>query len=129
MKSIPSLPSLHLRYRLWIAEMNFDLSILRIFDDALNEFQPLVNDETVLSKLQQFQQQFVEERKIIDELKHEMHLMKMKLAALSRDPLQENNQDYKSDNHEALEVKFLSFKEEFDQLFAKFRQFELQLSA
>jgi hypothetical protein len=128
MKSIPSLPSLHLRYRLWIAEMNFDLSILRIFDDALNEFQPLIKDETVLSKLQQFQQQFVEERKTIDELKHEMHLMKMKLAALTRGPLQEHDQDYKSDNHEALEVKFLTFKEGFDQLFAKFRQFELQLS-
>ncbi len=129
MKNIPSLPSLHLRYRLWIAEMNFDLSILRIFDDALNEFQPLIKDKTVLSKLQEFQQQFIEERKIIDELKHEMHLMKMKLAAITRVSQPEIERESRMDIHEALEARFLSFKAAFDMLFAKFRQFELQLPA
>ena len=32
-----SIMTLHLEYRLWIAEMNADINVLRIFDDYLKE--------------------------------------------------------------------------------------------
>ena len=35
MPATPSVMSLHLQYRLWIAELNFDINVLRIFGDYL----------------------------------------------------------------------------------------------
>ena len=35
MNAAPTIMTLHLRYRLWIAEMNFDINVLRIFEDYI----------------------------------------------------------------------------------------------
>ncbi len=45
MSDAPSIMSLHLGYRLWIAEMNFDINVLRIFNDYLEELSSK-KDET-----------------------------------------------------------------------------------
>ena len=60
---IPSIMSLHLRYRLWIAEMNSDITILRIFDDYLNEIAVKNNEPEAKTKMEYFQEQFISLRK------------------------------------------------------------------
>jgi hypothetical protein len=125
---IPSIVSLHLRYRLWIAEMNFDITILRIFDDAMKELLIVTKEPSVVANIVHFEDQFVLIRKEIDELKHEMHLMKMKLAAYSRETTQDNEKAYQADNHEGLETVYLAFRRKFDKVKNEFGQFESQLS-
>ena len=71
MPTTSSIMSLHLRYRLWIAEMNSDITILRIFDDYLTELSSKKEKPQVQKGIKNFQQQFINLRKEIDDLKHE----------------------------------------------------------
>ena len=75
---------LHLKYRLWIAEMNADTSVLRIFNDYLGWLEQKDNTREIDNCINTYKQQFAELRKELDELRHEMHIVKMKLAALSK---------------------------------------------
>lgn len=127
MTIIPSIMSLHLRYRLWIAEMNFDITVLRIFDDSLKELLIVAEDPAVIKGIENFEEQFISLRKEIDVLKHEMHLMKMKLAAYSRETNRDNEKAYQTDNHEGLEIDYLAFRDKFDKIKTAYRQFESQL--
>ena len=68
--------SLHLRYRLWIAEMNSDIDVLRIFGDYLKELVSKGDNPEVKNRIDYFQQQFINLRKDIDELRDEMHILK-----------------------------------------------------
>jgi len=75
----------HFRYRLWIAEMNLHINIMRIFDDYIAELNSKKNEPAVKKGIEKFQRQFLKLRKEIDELRHEMHLSKMTLAAYSKE--------------------------------------------
>lgn len=84
MPAAPSIMSLHLKYRLLIAELNFDINVLRIFGDYLNELRSKRKESEVKSKSDYFEKQFGALRTVIDEIRHEMQLGKMKLGAFSR---------------------------------------------
>ncbi len=58
MPATPSVMSLHLKYRLWIAELNFDINVLRIFGDYLNELRAKRKEAEVKSKSDYFEKEF-----------------------------------------------------------------------
>ncbi|HEY2728133.1 MAG TPA: hypothetical protein VGI61_13230, partial [Parafilimonas sp.] len=74
----------HLQYRLWIAELNNDINILRIFDDYLADITTKNNSDDVLKYIKNYKEQFSALRKNIDELRHDMHINKMELAAIAK---------------------------------------------
>lgn len=84
MPDIPSRMGLHLMYRLWIAELNHDINLLRIFDDYLLEAKTKSVEAGISEKIDAFKKSFAELRTEIDELRHSMHLVKMKLASEAR---------------------------------------------
>lgn len=116
--------SLHLHYRLWIAELNSDINILRIFDDYLFELKKRREEPQVTMDINNFQKQFIEVRGEIDELKHEMHLVKMKMAEFARERKILDNKTYREDDHEGLEQRYVNFKKEFEKLKNEFSEFE-----
>lgn len=124
MANMPSVMSLHMRYRLWIAEMNFYINIIRILEDYLSELSSKSNVAEIEAGITDFKQQFVELRKEIDELRHEMHIIKMTLAAYSREGKIITPETYQSDNHEALEKRFLSLQVSFENMKKNFANFE-----
>ena len=124
MPRTPSIMSLHLRYRLWIAEMNSDINILRIFDDYLQELESKKNEPEVKTAIDQFQKQFLSLRKEIDELRHEMHILKMKLAAYAREMKPVNYITYQADNHTALKKRYVAFRKTFEKFKNDFSGFE-----
>jgi uncharacterized coiled-coil DUF342 family protein len=65
--------------------MNCDINVLRIFDDYLNELRAKRNEPHVTAKIEEFSKRFISVRKEIDELRDAMHIVKMELAALSRE--------------------------------------------
>ncbi len=79
-----SIMALHFRYRLWIAEMNSDINVLRIFDDYVAELASKNSDPAVKGGVAGFKKEFILLRTEIDELRHEMHLCKMSLSADAR---------------------------------------------
>ena len=73
MQPTTSVMGLHLRCRLWIAEMNADTTVLRIFDDYIDE----MSEKRAGRKwagIKHFQGMFAQFRKDSDELRHELHL-------------------------------------------------------
>ncbi|HLK30443.1 MAG TPA: hypothetical protein VKT28_17805 [Puia sp.] len=124
MLTTPSVMGLHLRYRLWIAELNHDITMLRIFDDYLQEIKNKKVEPEVKKEVENFKNRFIELRKEIDELRHEMHLHKMNLAAESRENNQANKDELKSADHSETEKRYQTFRKLFEQAKNEFISFE-----
>jgi len=124
MTQVPSIMSLHLRYRLWIAEMNLDINLLRIFDDYLKELEARVDQPELKSRMDYFEQEFILLRKVIDDLRHEMHLLKMKLAAYARAHNPVDYKKYRADNHAGIKRGYAAFKKTFNKIKNEFSDFE-----
>jgi hypothetical protein len=121
-----SIMHLHLRYRLWIAEMNADITILRIFNDYLVELEAKKKglEAEVIKGIDHFKKLFIHLRKEIDQLSHEMHLIKMKLAAAARENKPPDNKNFPRDNHSALLKSFTTFRKAFTKAKKEFGLFE-----
>lgn len=113
---------LHLRYRLWIAEMNSDITILRILEDFLNEIK--FQSEEVKDSATKFNNLFINLRKNIDDLRHEMHLLKMKLASYLREGKPTSYKTYLADKHIAVKKHYYTFRKMFDRTKSDFKIFE-----
>jgi hypothetical protein len=120
MPAAPSAMNLHLRYRLWIAEMNFDIVVIRIFDEYLTELRQKRKDPEVKSKIDYFEHQFKKLRTEIDDLRHEMHIGKMKLGAIIRDGKTFDYNTYKKENHIPLKKKHAGYKVFFKKINSEF---------
>lgn len=115
---------LHMRYRLWIAEMNFYINILRILEDYLIELAAKSNDTAMQDGIAAFKSSFVTMRKEIDDLRHEMHILKMKLAAYSREGKTVTEESYQADNHDTIAARFTKFQDSFEAMKKDFAAFE-----
>lgn len=120
----PSAMKLHLRYRLYIAEMNFDINVLRIFEDYIQELQSKSIEPDVKKGVAYFKQNFESLRKTIDAMRHEMHILKMKLAALAREKKTLDTKSYKEDNHKGIKTRYKAYRENFEKIKDEFRHFE-----
>jgi len=122
MQTTYSTMGLHLCYRLWIADLNADVNILRIFDDYLADLR-VKNESGVKAGVEDFQKQFTAFRNEIDQLTHDMHLIKMDLAAQAKEGghRQENPAD---GIHGSLRKRYDDFRVKFDKAKNDFIQFE-----
>lgn len=100
----------HLRYRLWIADLNADIAVLRIAEDHIAELLQSKADPAAQQTIGNFKKQFASFREEIDQLKHEMHLNKMNLAAQAKTA----DQKVSSEDHAELEERYHLFKGKFD---------------
>ena len=124
MPQVPSVMSLHLRYRLLIAELNYDINVLRIFDDYAQEIKTKRNEPEVKKDIALFEKEFTALRNEIDELRHEMHLQKMKLASLARAGKNMDSKTYKSDNHSSVWKRYTAYRKNFNSVRNEFGRFE-----
>ena len=114
------LKSLHLEYRVWIAELNFDINLIRIFNDRLVELQ-----QTRKTGVETFETKFNTSRVTIDELRHRMHIEKMNLAAMARDSNAAPHYEIKVPvNYKAIRDDFFNFRVSFNDLKGEFLRFE-----
>jgi ABC-type transporter MlaC component len=120
----PSAMSLHLCYRLWIAELNFDINVLRIFGDYLAELRTKRKEQEVKAKSDYFEKQFLALRTEIDELRHEMHIGKMKLGAYARDAKPFDYKLFNTENQAPLKKRLTVYKSAFKKIEKEFEEFE-----
>lgn len=116
MPKTPSTLGLHLRYRIWIAEMNADVTMLRIFDDYPEGLIDGKKDIQLKEVTEEFKKQFGALRQEMDNLKHEMHLQKMKLAANAREGKLIDKNLYKADNHAELKKRYYTYRKDFSKM-------------
>jgi hypothetical protein len=119
-----SIMTLHLEYRLWIADLNSDINVLRILDDYLNELTAKNNNDNTIKSIENYKQQFATLRKEIDELRHEMHLNKMKLAATAKTQNVPIKDIEKNVGHKEITERYNAFRKNFDKTKKEFQQFE-----
>lgn len=124
MPGTPTVMALHLRYRLWIAEMNADITFLRIFEDYLHELAQKRNEPEVKRGIEEFDKEFVSLRAEIDELRHEMHIHKMNLAAFARENKPFNQSAYQAGSHAPLKIRYLTYNKNFKRIQKEFGQFQ-----
>jgi len=120
----PSAMNLHLRYRLWIAGLNFDINVLRIFGDYLTELRVKRKEVEVRVKSDYFEQQFKGLRIEIDELRHELQLGKMKLGAFSRDTKPFDFTIFNKENQAPIKKRLSVYKATFKKINEEFSGFE-----
>ena len=118
-----SVMKLHLNYRLLIAEMNADISILRIFEDYTKEVPAKTSEADVKQKLAYFTKQFILLRKEIDDQRNEMHVNKMKLFALAKQKKEVDKKALRADNHSAIFKRFDVYKKVFNKTQKEFIRF------
>jgi hypothetical protein len=121
-----SVMSLHLKYRLLIAELNFDINVLRIFGDYLTELKAKRKEAEVKAKSDYFEKQFLGLRSEIDEIRHEMQLGKMKLGAFSRESKPFDYKLYNKENHLPLSKRLSAYKAGFKKVKLEFKELEEQ---
>jgi len=126
MPATHSAMSLHLCYRLWIAELNFDINVLRIFGDYLAELRTKRKEPEVKSKTDYFEKQFLSLRTEIDELRHEMQLGKMKLGAYGRDEKPFDFKSFNKENQAPIKKRLSVYKTSFKKTNKEFEEFESQ---
>lgn len=114
----------HLRYRLWIAELNFYINVLRIFDESLESRSGDKNKNQLRKKVDFFRKGFIEIRTDIDDLRHEMHLVKMKLAAFSRQAEPEIDEQEQAATDQLIRKRFTALQKKFHSLKEAFILFE-----
>ena len=122
-KEIP-IKSLHLEYRLWIAELNFDINLIRIFNDRLVEIAEENKSTDTKTTIQHFENKFTGNRDIIDSLRHRMHLEKMGLAAMSRENAKPGLKISIPENYSSIRNDFFEFRVSFNDLKSEFLRFE-----
>jgi len=122
-----SVTSFHLQYRLWIAELNSDINILRIFDDYLADIATSNKTEDALKYINNCKQQFAALRKNIDELRHDMHINKMELAANAKKLDVSIKMIEKNIKHKEVKERYKVFRKTFDRTKKDFQKFEDKL--
>jgi hypothetical protein len=123
---ITTLPpyKLHVEYQFWIAELNFDVELIKIFESHLAFIASGNTDKKLMPRIEQFQNQFIRQREVIDELKHDLNVSEKQLAAFLRDMSPIGFDNERLDNHSELRERFLTFRDLFDDLKVRFRRFE-----
>jgi len=124
MSAIPSIMSLHLRYRLLIAELNADINVLRIFEDYIQELKSLKAEQEVKSGIELYNKQFQQARKEIDDLRHEMHMVKMQLGEYSREKKKIDLKSKLNRDRIALKKRYIEFRKFFEKSKKEFGKFE-----
>lgn len=119
-----AIKSLHLEYRLWIAELNFDINLIRIFNDRLLEIGEENKPAETKKKLQDFEKKFSVSRDTIDSLRHRMHLEKMNLAAIARENPKPGLKISIPENYAFIRNDFFEFRVSFNDLKSEFLRFE-----
>ena len=125
---ITTLPprKLHLEYQIWIAELNFDIQLIKIFEDHLAYIVSHNTSKRLLPAIEQFQNQFIRQHEVIDELKHDLNISEKQLAAFVRDMVTIGYENERLDNHPGLRERFFTFRNLFEDLKTRFRHFEAE---
>ena len=119
-----TIPKLHLEYRLWMNELNFCKEEIRIFEKHLEELVARNTDLVSRSQVEHFQNQFIREKEVIDELKHKLNISERQLAGFVRELSGMGLESIKMDNHGKLRDEMKTFRAIYQDLTDEFRRFE-----
>jgi hypothetical protein len=119
-----SIPSLHLEYSLWINELTFYKEEIQIYERHLAQMAKMNTDKDILAKIEQFQNQFICQKEVIDVLKHDLNTSERQLANFVKELSGLGLETIKMDNHVTLRDRVKTFRKLFVDLKQEYRLFE-----
>lgn len=74
------LSDLHFEHKLWFKELNFYRDEIGTFENRLSELVTRNTNTDMLAKLEQYQNQFIRQKEVIDELEHNIKMHEESLS-------------------------------------------------
>lgn len=121
-----SIRSLHLEYQLWVRELIFFKEEIKIFETHLEEIINRNSKLEVQAQVEHFQNQFIRQKEVIDEIRHKLHISEKQLAGFVSEISGMGLDSIKMDNHTQLREEVSIFKKIYYELKTDFRRFEAQ---
>jgi len=121
-----TIPKLHVEYQLWMNELNFYKEEICIFERHLEEIINNTEDVVVAAEVEHFQNQFIRQKEVIDELKHRLRGSEKQLARFVKAVSGLGLDSFKMDNHPKLREEMATFRKIYTELKADFREFETE---
>ncbi|RYZ30370.1 MAG: hypothetical protein EOO10_03035 [Chitinophagaceae bacterium] len=119
-----SIPKLHNEYQLWMRELIFYKEEIKIFERHLEDVITKNNEQAVAAQVEQFQNQFIREKEVIDELKHKLNSSEKQLADFVKEISGLGLESIKMDNHPNLREDMKTFRNIFNDLKTNFKKFD-----
>ena len=116
------LKDLHFEHKVWLNELKFYKEEVAIFEHRLDELVVRYTKMEVLAKLEQFQNQFIREKEVIDELRHSIKQHENGLAQFAEEHPIAIDHHYFND-HTGLRDEFVRFRELFAELKHEFLKY------
>ncbi|MCO6478997.1 MAG: hypothetical protein J5I94_20350 [Phaeodactylibacter sp.] len=115
-----SLQVVHFEHRLWVNELDFFADELRIYEHQLEELVKKADKKGAMQELEQFQNQFIRQKEVLDTLQHDIHIHEQKLSeAVQKDKELPLDPEY----HEFLKEQMESFRSIYSGLKQRFYLF------
>ena len=119
-----TIPKLHLEYRNWMNELAFCKEEITIFESHLENVVNRHSEVPVRAQVEHFQNQFILQKEVIDELRHELHISERQLAGFVKELSGLGLQSIKMDNHSKRRDDVNTFRKIYKELKDDFRRFE-----
>ena len=118
-----SLQQLHLEHELWLNELSFYRDELKTLDKFLLEVATANTGMDVMVQVEHFQNQFIREKEVLDELLHEIREEKALFVERIKNLPSVNLESEKYDDHTLLRDKMDTYKKIYVELKSDFMKF------
>jgi hypothetical protein len=112
---------LHFEHMEWVNSLEYYKDEIKIHEHRLEEIVRRNTRQEVMAELEHFQNQFIREREVIDELRHDINAHENMLAKESKDHPVAIDRRYFTD-HTDLRERFSTFERIYKDLKTEFRR-------
>lgn len=115
-----SLQVVHFEHCLWANELNFFADELKIYEHQLEALSVKADKKGAMHELEQFQNQFIRQKEVLDTLQHDIHVHEQKLSEAVRE---DKELPLDPEYHEFLKEQMESFRSIYTDLKRRFYLF------
>ena len=112
---------LHFEHRLWTNELGFFQDELGIFEKRLSELVQKYSDREVLAELEHFQNQFIRQKEVLDQLKHDIKVHDQAIGRILQNGGQANSDDV--DRHVLVDEQMKTYRKIYGDLKIQFYEY------
>ena len=121
-----SVNRLHIEHQHWIRELLFFKEEIKIYEAHLEQLLERNSSPTMKAEAEHFQNVFIVQKEVIDELKHELSVAEQALAGFVYEISGLGLDSFTINDHDVLRERMVSFRKIYYSLKVDFRRFELQ---
>jgi hypothetical protein len=115
---------LHFEHQLWMNELSFFADEIKIYERRLEDLVGKSKDKEMLAGLEQFQNQFIRQKEVLDELKHDIKIHETIISNIARADGKAEERD--GSKHDKVKDRIATFRNIYWDLKQDFQQFFLR---